>query len=63
MADYCPKCNSLLMAKKGKYGSFFGCTAYPECHYTTTARAYKKPVDNDFRDNVVYSGHFESNSK
>jgi hypothetical protein len=30
----CPKCGSELLVKKGKYGSFKGCSGYPKCRYT-----------------------------
>lgn len=32
--NICPECGSLLMERKGKYGSFFGCTSYPNCRFT-----------------------------
>lgn len=32
--DICPECGSLLTQRKGKYGSFIGCTAYPQCRFT-----------------------------
>jgi ssDNA-binding Zn-finger/Zn-ribbon topoisomerase 1 len=61
--DYCPKCNGDLIAKKGRYGDFFGCSHYPKCTYTTKARMYKKTIITDFRESVVYPGHYENNSK
>lgn len=30
----CPRCGSELIYKKGKYGSFYGCSSYPKCRYT-----------------------------
>lgn len=30
----CPKCNSDLVKRKGKYGEFLGCSNYPRCRYT-----------------------------
>ena len=30
----CPRCNSELVTRKGKYGSFLGCKNYPKCKYT-----------------------------
>lgn len=32
--NYCPLCGSVLVIRKGKHGAFYGCSAYPECHYT-----------------------------
>ncbi|MBN2382058.1 type I DNA topoisomerase [bacterium] len=39
----CPRCQSLLRIKKGKYGDFLGCSAYPTCRYTCSISA-KKPA-------------------
>lgn len=30
----CPKCGGNLLLRKGKYGSFYGCSNYPNCRYT-----------------------------
>ena len=30
----CPQCGSQLMERSGKFGSFLGCSQYPECRYT-----------------------------
>ncbi len=30
----CPKCGGNLIKRNGKYGSFLGCSKYPECKYT-----------------------------
>lgn len=30
----CPKCGSKLVMRKGKFGSFHGCSNYPKCRYT-----------------------------
>ncbi|WP_404348084.1 NERD domain-containing protein [Sutcliffiella horikoshii] len=32
--ELCPKCGGQLSIKKGKYGSFYGCSGYPGCKYT-----------------------------
>ncbi|HCZ05978.1 MAG: topoisomerase [Thermotogota bacterium] len=37
--DKCPKCGSDLIVKRGKYGEFVACSAYPECDYTRNVRA------------------------
>jgi len=29
----CPECGSELQMKRGKYGKFIGCSAYPKCRY------------------------------
>lgn len=30
----CPRCGGKLVLRQGRYGSFYGCTNYPECRYT-----------------------------
>lgn len=30
----CPYCKSELVLRKGKYGTFYGCSNYPKCKYT-----------------------------
>ena len=32
--DRCPRCNKRLVSRRGKYGSFTGCSGYPYCNYT-----------------------------
>ena len=33
-AGICPKCGGELKERKGKYGTFLGCSNYPKCRYT-----------------------------
>ncbi|MFC1890745.1 topoisomerase DNA-binding C4 zinc finger domain-containing protein, partial [Thermodesulfobacteriota bacterium] len=30
----CPRCNSPMVLKKGRYGKFYGCSTYPKCRGT-----------------------------
>lgn len=39
LGEKCPKCGSELVLKKGKFGEFVACSAYPECSYTRNVRA------------------------
>ena len=32
--NICPKCGGGLSLKKGKYGTFYGCSNFPKCRYT-----------------------------
>ena len=32
--NICPKCNSKLVLRKGKYGDFYGCENFPKCRFT-----------------------------
>ena len=31
----CPRCGGTLVKRTGKYGSFYGCSNYPNCKFTT----------------------------
>ena len=31
----CPQCGGRLVQRNGKYGSFYGCSNYPKCKFTT----------------------------
>lgn len=31
----CPKCGGHLIERNGKYGTFYGCSNYPKCRFTT----------------------------
>ncbi len=31
----CPKCGGRLVLRNGRYGSFYGCSNYPKCTFTT----------------------------
>jgi len=33
----CPTCGRALKKRSGRFGSFWGCTGYPECRYTRNA--------------------------
>ncbi|MCM3729799.1 NERD domain-containing protein [Neobacillus cucumis] len=32
--NICPKCGNKLVVRKGKYGSFKGCSSFPKCKFT-----------------------------
>lgn len=34
MSQNCPKCGKKMMERKGKFGSFLGCSGYPRCKTT-----------------------------
>lgn len=36
-ASPCPQCGSMLIRKKGRFGEFLGCSAFPQCRYTRNA--------------------------
>ncbi|MEA2066217.1 MAG: type I DNA topoisomerase [Thermotogota bacterium] len=37
--EKCPKCGAPLVKKRGRYGEFIACSAYPKCKYTRNVRA------------------------
>ena len=44
----CPDCGSNMILRKGKFGSFYGCNAFPNCRGTRTNRDYSpKDYEND----------------
>jgi len=30
----CPKCNGILILRIGRFGQFWGCSNFPNCHFT-----------------------------
>ena len=34
----CPLCGNKLVERSGKFGNFYGCSAYPKCKYTKNNR-------------------------
>lgn len=36
--EKCPECGSPLVIRKGRYGEFIACSAYPKCKYTRNVR-------------------------
>jgi DNA topoisomerase-3 len=35
---FCPKCGQATRRRRGRRGSFYGCTRYPKCDGTMSAR-------------------------
>lgn len=35
ISGICPKCGGHLVERNGKYGTFYGCSNYPNCRFTT----------------------------
>ncbi len=42
--EFCPKCGSELVMRKGKFGEFIACSAYPKCKYSKPKEA-KEPIE------------------
>ena len=47
--EACPDCGEPLLERRGRFGKFFACSAYPDCKYTRDAgkdqRAQDEPTD------------------
>lgn len=39
--NICPRCGGTLVLRKGKYGTFYGCSNYPKCRYTINTKNLK----------------------
>ena len=44
--DLCPKCNSPLVIRTGRYGDFVACSNYPECKYIKKEEKQEKIIMN-----------------
>lgn len=51
----CPKCDSGLVIKEGKYGKFIGCSAYPKCKFI---ESLNKPEDTKITCPTCKKGTF-----
>jgi len=47
--EYCPKCESELLLRKGRYGEFIACSNFPKCKYTknTDGSEPEQPEETD----------------
>lgn len=43
-ADICPKCNSALMIREGKHGTYKSCSKYPKCKFLYAISAQRKEL-------------------
>ena len=52
--ELCPRCNSNLVVKQGRFGEFTACTKYPECKYIKhKTTGVKCPKDADKGGDIV----------
>lgn len=50
----CSKCKKPMIAKKGKFGDFFGCVNYPACKFTSKTKIIGGRYEQDgLKDNVM----------
>ncbi len=41
----CPECSQPLLERRGRFGKFLACSAYPECKYTRNLNGVERPHD------------------
>lgn len=47
-APYCPDCGRSMVHREGKYGTFYGCPAFPRCRGTMSEKEWEKIQNNEF---------------
>ncbi len=55
--EYCPNCGRPMALKKGRFGTFFACTGYPDCKTTRAVGATEKKADVPLDENCPQCGH------
>lgn len=48
----CPDCNKKMVSRKGKYGTFWGCSDYPNCRGTRDSMGRSKAERDAERENI-----------
>jgi DNA topoisomerase-1 len=43
--EACPECGQPLLERRGRYGKFLACSAYPECRYTRDLSGHERAED------------------
>ncbi|MCQ2977588.1 MAG: topoisomerase DNA-binding C4 zinc finger domain-containing protein, partial [archaeon] len=59
----CPNCGGILKNKKGKYGSFLGCSNYPNCNYIEKLNRNNFGSNDYSKSSYNDSNHKEDSSK
>ncbi len=63
--EFCPKCESELLLRKGRYGEFIACSNFPKCKYTknTDGTEVEQPEETDEKCEKCGSTMVIKNSK
>ncbi|MCB4749195.1 MAG: type I DNA topoisomerase [Sulfurovum sp.] len=63
--EICPKCNSELLLRKGRYGEFIACSNFPKCKYTknTDGTESEQPEETDEKCEKCGSAMIIKNSR
>jgi len=52
IGEACPQCGSELVLRKGRYGEFISCSAFPKCKYTRNLDEEGKPQEEEKTDEI-----------
>jgi len=55
-SEICPECGKLLLARRGRFGKFLACSAYPECRYTRNIDGSERAEDEATNDQCPACG-------
>ena len=45
--EICPECGSELLEKRGRFGKFLACSAYPDCKYTQDLGGLRQKIEDE----------------
>src|SRR5205823_6134401 len=54
--EACPECGEDLLKRRGRFGPFIACSAYPECRYTRNLNGEGKVVDETTNETCATCG-------
>jgi DNA topoisomerase I len=54
--ETCPECESELLEKRGRFGKFLACSAYPDCRYTRNLDGSGRAEDEPANENCPTCG-------
>ncbi|MGA2271254.1 MAG: type I DNA topoisomerase [Bryobacteraceae bacterium] len=55
--EYCENCGRPMVLKKGRFGTFYACTGYPDCKTTKPIGGQQKKPDQPLEEKCPQCGH------
>lgn len=55
---YCPLCQTPMVEREGRFGLFWGCSRWPDCKFTYSAKEAAQIIDPDFDFEYIYDDQF-----
>ena len=55
--EYCENCGRPMVLKKGRFGTFFACSAYPDCKTTKQIGGAQRKADQPLEEKCPQCGH------